>query len=77
MHGDIPNVTADWEWKIITEITISALQRGAWKTKDGRIVTIFINVSDETIHFRIPDLRTGKMNNISLDGYNLKIIKEP
>ena len=79
VHGDIPNVTADWEWgeNNPSEITISALQRGAWKTKDGRIVTIFINVSDETIHFRIPDLRNGKMNNISLDGYNLKIIKEP
>ncbi len=79
VYGYIPKITADWEWgeNNPSEITISALQSGTWKSKDGRIVSIFINVSDETIHFRIPNLITGKMNNISLDGYNLKIIEEP
>ena len=79
VHGDIPNITADWEWgeNNPSDVTISALQRGAWQANDGSVVKIFVNISDQNINFQIHDLITDKINKISLDPYNLKIIEEP
>ena len=79
VYGDIPNITADWEWgeNNPSDVTISALQRGAWQANDGSVVKIFVNISDQNINFQIPDIMTDKINKISLDAYNLKIIEEP
>tara|TARA_B100000925_G_scaffold174023_1_gene131095 strand:+ start:395 stop:2581 length:2187 start_codon:yes stop_codon:yes gene_type:complete len=78
IHGDIPNITADWEWwEKPSDVTISALQRGTWQANDGRVVKIFVNISNQNINFQIPDLKTSKINKISLDAYDLKIIEEP
>ena len=78
VHGDIPNITADWEWwEKPSDVTISALQRGTWQANDGRVVKIFVNISNQNINFQIPDLMTSKINKISLDAYDLKIIEEP
>ena len=76
--GDIPTITADWEWgeNNPSDVTISALQRGAWQANDGRIVNIFVNISDQNINFKTPDPITGKMNKISLDAYNIQIIEK-
>ena len=77
VHEDIPNITADWEWgeNNPSDVTISALQRGAWQSKDGRIVNIFVNVSDKTIHFSIPNTDGLNDNKITLNAYSVKLIK--
>ena len=49
VEGDIPNVTADWAWRHYWPVTDSALQRGAWKSSDGGLVLILINVTNEAI----------------------------
>ena len=77
VHGDIPNITADWEWgeNNPSDITISALQRAAWMSKDGRIVKIFVNVSDKTIDFRISNENGKEEEKILLDAYSIKFIR--
>ena len=77
VHGDIPNITADWEWgeNNPSDITISALQRGAWKANDGRIVSVFVNVSDKTIHFSTPSADETGEDKISLPSYSVKLIR--
>ena len=76
VQGDIPDITADWHWGgKPTPITVSALQRGAWRAKDGRIVQIFVNVSDQTIHFNRPNNDRADQQKTSLAAYTVKIIK--
>jgi len=75
--GDIPNITADWEWweNNPSDITISALQRGAWQANDGRIVYVFVNISDKTIHFSTTTAYGTGEYKISLPSYSLKLIE--
>ena len=76
VQGDIPDITTDWHWGgKPTLITVSALQRGAWRAKDGRIVQIFVNVSDQTIHFYRPNNDRADQQKTSLAAYAVKIIK--
>ena len=77
VNGNIQNITADWEWgeNNPSDITISALQRGSWQSKDGRIVNIFVNVSDKTIHFSIPNTDGPDENKISLNAFSVKLIR--
>ena len=77
VEGNIPKITADWEWgeNNISDITISALQRGAWKANDGRIVSIFVNVSDKTIYFSTPSADGTDEDKISLPSYSVKLIR--
>ena len=49
LSGDIPTVAADWQWMGEWPVTESALQRGAWRAQDGRLVLFFLNTSDEEI----------------------------
>jgi len=51
------------------------LQRGAWKANDGRIVSIFVNVSDKTIHFITPSADGTGEDKISLPSYSVKLIR--
>ena len=78
VHGEIPNITADWEWgeNNPSEITISALQRGAWKSNNGDVINIFVNISDKKIEFETTDLVTGKMIKILLEPFDIKIIEK-
>lgn len=46
LEGDIPEVTADWAWRDEWLVTDSAIQRGAWRARDGRVALIFVNVTD-------------------------------
>ncbi len=46
LNGDIPTVTADWQWAGEWNVTESAIQRGAWRAQDGRLVLFFLNTSD-------------------------------
>ena len=77
VDGDIPNITADWEWgeNNPSDVTISALQRGSWQANDGKIISIFVNVSDETIYFSTPNADGTDNDKISLPSYSLKLIK--
>ena len=81
VQGNIPDITADWHWGgKPTPITVPALQRGAWRAKDGRVVQIFVNVSDQTIHFNRPNADRANddrsdQQKTSLAAYAVKIIK--
>jgi hypothetical protein len=50
LRGNIPEVTADWQWSGEWPVTDTALQRGAWRAADGRLVLLFVNVADEELH---------------------------
>ena len=58
-----------------SDITISALQRAAWMSEDGRIVNIFVNVSDKIIDFRISNEDGKEEEKILLDAYSIKFIR--
>ncbi len=47
--GDIPKVTADWQWSGEWIVTTDALLSGAWRAKDGRVALIFVNVTDKEL----------------------------
>lgn len=50
IEGDIPNVTADWQWHGEWPVTAAALQVGAWRIpSEKKLVLIFVNVSDAPI----------------------------
>ena len=78
VYGEIPNITADWEWgeNNPSEITLSALQRGAWKSNNSGIINIFVNISDKKINFETTDLVSGELIKISLEPYDIKIIEK-
>jgi len=46
LKGDIPSVTADWQWGGKRLVTTPAILSGAWRATDGRVALIFVNVSD-------------------------------
>ena len=47
LSGDIPSVTADWQWHGIWPVTTSALLTGAWRIPaENRLVLLFANVAD-------------------------------
>lgn len=46
LKGDIPAVTADWQWWGKRIVTTPAILSGAWRAEDGRLALIFVNVSD-------------------------------
>ena len=52
------------------------LQRGAWKSNNGDVINIFVNISDKKIEFETTDLVTGKMIKILLDPFDIKIIEK-
>ncbi|MFQ6132489.1 MAG: DUF6259 domain-containing protein [Armatimonadota bacterium] len=68
--GDIPDVTADWAWRGEWPITDTALQRGAWKSRDGRLALIFVNVTDQplgaTLRFDGEDYGLGPAKTLTI-----------
>jgi hypothetical protein len=46
LKGDIPTVTADWQWGGKSLVTTPAVLSGAWWAQDRRLTLIFVNVSD-------------------------------
>jgi len=51
LAGDIPDVTADWQWHGVWPVTDRAVQAGAWRARDGRLALIFVNVTTGTLAF--------------------------
>lgn len=49
VEGSIPDVTADWAWSGKWMVTDSALQKGAWWAKDGRLLLVFANTSGQPV----------------------------
>jgi len=48
--GEIPKVTADWQWRGEWPITIDAVMAGTWRlSKEKKVVLLFANVSDKTV----------------------------
>jgi hypothetical protein len=59
LTGDIPNVTADWQWSGVWPVTTPALMTGAWHLPaEQRLVLLFANVTDQALTAKIQcDLR--------------------
>jgi len=58
--GDIPKVTADWQWHGEWPVTTDAIMAGAWALEnENKIVLIFANVSDEALSVHV-DFDSGK-----------------
>ncbi len=52
--GDIPAVTADWQWSGVWPVTTDAVLTGAWELpRERKLAMIFANVSDEPITARL------------------------
>jgi len=48
--GDLPRVTADWQWSGQWPVTTDALLAGAWSLPaEKRLVLMFVNVSDQPL----------------------------
>jgi hypothetical protein len=52
--GEIPKVTADWQWRNEWPITTDALMAGAWQIpSEKQTVLLFVNVSDDSLSTRV------------------------
>jgi len=52
--GEIPKVTADWQWSGEWPVTTDAVMRGAWALpNENRLVLLFVNVGDEPVAARL------------------------
>ncbi len=54
LHGEIPDVTADWQWHGEWPVTTPVAMSGAWQLPDeNRTVLLMVNVGDEPIATRL------------------------
>ena len=52
--GEIPKVTADWQWRGEWPITTNAIMAGTWRlANENKIVLLFVNVSDKSLSIHI------------------------
>jgi hypothetical protein len=52
--GDVPKVTADWQWHGEWPITTSAIMAGAWRLQnENKVVLLFANVSDKPVSVQV------------------------
>jgi len=50
LHGEIPNVTADWQWHGVWPVTTPVAMSGAWQLpSENRTVLLMVNVGDKPI----------------------------
>jgi hypothetical protein len=50
LGGDIPRVTADWQWQGVWPVTTDVIRVGAWHLPaEKRIVILAVNVGDEPV----------------------------
>jgi hypothetical protein len=50
LNGEIPKVTADWQWQQDWPITTDAIMAGTWRIQnENKIVLLFVNVSDNAL----------------------------
>jgi len=52
--GEIPKVTADWQWSGEWPVTTDAVMTGAWRLPgENRVVLLFANVGDQPVEARL------------------------
>lgn len=76
LTGDVPKVTADWQWSGEWPVTTDAVLTGAWRVAaEKRTVLVFVNVSDAPVtvrflfHSGADDLESGPLQRaVSVDG---------
>ena len=52
--GEIPRVTADWQWSGEWPVTTAAVMTGAWALpEEHRLLLLFVNTSDEPVTARL------------------------
>ncbi len=49
LSGPMPTLTADWQWSGVWPVTLPAVQTGAWRARDGRVVVILANFSPQPV----------------------------
>jgi hypothetical protein len=55
LRGRVPTVTADWQWRGVWPVTTNAVLTGAWEQPiEGKLVLIFVNVSDKPVTAQVP-----------------------
>jgi hypothetical protein len=53
LEGEIPEVTADWQWSGVWPVTTDAVLTGAWRLPaQNRVALMFVNVSEEPVAAR-------------------------
>jgi hypothetical protein len=58
--GDIPRVTADWQWQGEWPVTTDAVMSGAWSIpREDRVVLLFVNVADQPVSAQL-EVRPGE-----------------
>jgi hypothetical protein len=54
LGGDVPTVTADWQWSGVWPVTTDAVLTGAWElSAERRVALIFVNVSDQAVEAEV------------------------
>ena len=54
LSGEIPTVRADWQWNGVAWVSTDAVLTGAWRQPlAGKLVLIFVNVSDQPVTARV------------------------
>lgn len=51
LEGDIPTVETQWASKTRDYVEMDAIQRSAWRARDGRVGLFFTNVAGEPVEF--------------------------
>ncbi len=49
LSGEVPKLTADWQWSGEWPVTLPAVQTGAWRAADGRVALILANFSPQPV----------------------------
>jgi len=74
LGGDIPTVTADWQWHGVWPVTTAAAMSGVWQLPDeNKTVLLMVNVSDQPIatHLELDAAEYG----ISSDRLRVAVIR--
>ncbi|NQT13192.1 MAG: hypothetical protein HQ582_10615, partial [Planctomycetes bacterium] len=71
--GEIPKVTADWQWSGEWPVTTEAVMTGAWALpSEKRLVLFFVNVGDEPVSARFDFDAVS----YGLPGESLRVVKQ-
>jgi hypothetical protein len=72
LAGEIPRVTADWQWSGEWPVTTDAVMCGAWALpSENRLVLLFVNVGDDPVSARLElDAR-----DYGLEAEQLRVVK--
>jgi hypothetical protein len=53
VEGDVEKITGDWQWGGVRMVTLAAVQAGAFRAEDGRVVVVVTNFSDNPQEFTL------------------------